>query len=183
MPADEEQIHDLLPDSGDVLLAGKLVGTGAARDGRTGQRQLLAFLVVGTGLQRRRLGDRRERRTQVSATVAAAVGQHILADFYGVESGLLRDAPALERLLREAARTAGAQVLGSHFHRFGNEGGITGVVLLAESHISVHTWPESDFAAADIFMCGSADAECALALLLRTLAPKRQKIQKAVRGA
>jgi S-adenosylmethionine decarboxylase len=179
---DEKQIHDLLSDRGDVLLAGKLVGTGAARDGRARQRQLLALVVLGTGLQRRRLGDRRERRTQVSAPVAAAAGQHILADLYGVEPLLLRDAPALERLLRDAARAAGAHVLGSHFHSFGSEGGITGVVLLAESHISVHTWPESNFAAADIFMCGAADAECALTLLLRALAPERQRIQTTVRG-
>jgi S-adenosylmethionine decarboxylase len=118
----------------------------------------------------------------VSTEVAAAVGRHILADLHGVEPPLLRDAPALEHLLREVARQAGAHVLGSHFHRFGDEGGITGVVLLAESHISVHTWPESRFAAADIFMCGAADAERALALLLQALLPKRHKIQKAVRG-
>jgi S-adenosylmethionine decarboxylase len=118
----------------------------------------------------------------VNASVAVAVGQHILADLYGVEPPLLRDAPALERLLRDAARAAGAHVLGSHFHSFGSEGGITGVVLLAESHMSVHTWPESNFAAADIFMCGSADAERALALLLRALAPGRHRIHKAVRG-
>ncbi len=112
----------------------------------------------------------------------AAVGQHLLADLHGVDPRLLRDAAGMERLLREAARAAGAQVLGSHFHSFGVEAGITGVVLLAESHISVHTWPESRFAAADIFMCGAADAERALELLLRALAPVRHKIQRAARG-
>ncbi len=119
----------------------------------------------------------------MNATVAAAVGQHILADLYGVEPLLLRDARAMERVLSEAARIAGARILGSHFHSFGSDGGITGVVLLAESHISVHTWPETKFAAADIFMCGIADAERALALLLRALAPVRHRIQKAARGA
>ena len=113
---------------------------------------------------------------------ALAVGQHILADLHGVEPRLLRDATAMEGLLREAACAAGARVLGSHFHSFGLEGGVTGVVLLAESHISVHTWPESMFAAADIFMCGAADAERALALLLRALAPARHGIQTAARG-
>ncbi len=116
------------------------------------------------------------------APAPAAVGRHILADLHGVEPRLLRDADGLERMLREAACSAGAQVLGSHFHRFGSEGGITGVVLLAESHISVHTWPESLFAAADIFMCGSADAERALAFVLAALAPARHRIQTAVRG-
>jgi S-adenosylmethionine decarboxylase len=47
-------------------------------------------------------------------------------------------------------------VLFSHFHAFGEGQGVTGVVLLAESHITIHTWPECGFAAADIFMCGSA---------------------------
>jgi S-adenosylmethionine decarboxylase len=184
MPApDEKQIHDVLSGGGDVLLVGQLVVAGAARDGRSGQRQLLALLGIGTGLQRRRLGERRGRRPQVNALVsAAAVGMHILADLHGVDPKMLRDAPALERLLREAARTAGAHVLGSHFHRFGNEGGITGVVLLAESHLSVHTWPESSFAAADIFMCGAADAQCALAFLQQALSPQRLKIQTTVRG-
>jgi S-adenosylmethionine decarboxylase len=158
------------------------VGVGAARHGRPGQREFLALIGLGTRLQRRRLGGRRERRTQVNTTFAAAVGRHILADLHGVGPPLLRDAPALEGLLREAARTAGAAVLGSHFHSFGSEGGITGVVLLAESHISVHTWPESSFAAADIFMCGAADAERALALLLRALAPTRHRIQRTIRG-
>jgi S-adenosylmethionine decarboxylase len=118
----------------------------------------------------------------VKVSVATVVGQHLLADLYGIAPALLRDASAMERLLREAARTAGAQVIGSHFHSFGNEGGVTGVILLAESHISVHTWPEVNFAAVDIFMCGAADAERALALLLRALAPVRHKIQRAERG-
>lgn len=58
---------------------------------------------------------------------------------YGVGAPQLHDAVALEALLRAAARQAGAQVLGSHFHAFGEEDGVTGVVLLSESHISVHT--------------------------------------------
>jgi S-adenosylmethionine decarboxylase len=113
---------------------------------------------------------------------AAAVGRHILADLYGVEPELLRDAAEMERLLRGAASAAGAQILGSHFHSFGDAGGVTGVVLLAESHISVHTWPESKFAAADIFMCGAADAERALARVLQALSPLRQRVQEAARG-
>jgi S-adenosylmethionine decarboxylase len=117
----------------------------------------------------------------MNAAIAAA-GRHLLADFYGVNAAALRDLHALESLLRTAASTAGAQVLGTHFHSFGDKEGVTGVVLLAESHISIHTWPESGFAAADIFMCGSADPESALHCLLQALAPNRHRVERVGRG-
>jgi S-adenosylmethionine decarboxylase len=114
--------------------------------------------------------------------LGSAFGSHILADLYGVAPDLLRDRIALESLLRTAALGAGAQVLGSRFHSFGAGDGVTGVVLLAESHISIHTWPESAFAAADIFMCGAADSNRALAVLLDAFAPVRQHIETVERG-
>lgn len=55
-----------------------------------------------------------------------------------------------------AAEAANATVLYRYFHKFGGHGGVTGVLVLAESHISVHTWPESHYAAFDVFMCGDA---------------------------
>ncbi len=110
------------------------------------------------------------------------VGNHILADLYGVDATLLRDERALESLLRKAAADAGATVLSSHFHRFGAGAGITGVVLLAESHISIHTWPESGVAAADIFMCGASDAKRALEILLRELVPADSQTVSVGRG-
>jgi S-adenosylmethionine decarboxylase len=111
-----------------------------------------------------------------------ALGQHVIADCYGVADALLRDAVALEALLRQCAADAGARVIGSHFHSFGSGLGVTGVVLLAESHISVHTWPEAGFAAADLFMCGSAQVGRALATLLAGLAPARQRVETVARG-
>jgi S-adenosylmethionine decarboxylase len=98
-------------------------------------------------------------------------GSHLLADLSGIEAALLTDCGTLERLLREAAEAAGARVLHSHFHGFGVGMGVTGVVLLAESHISIHTWPEDGFAAADIFMCGAARPQLALDLIQAALAP------------
>ena len=105
------------------------------------------------------------------SSAPGAIGNHILADLYGINTALLQDGPALESLLRRAAIDAGARVLSSHFHSFGAEAGITGVVLLAESHISIHTWPECGMAAADIFMCGASDAQRALEFLVRELVP------------
>jgi S-adenosylmethionine decarboxylase len=117
------------------------------------------------------------------SSVLTASGEHLLADFYGIAAAPLKDAAFLERLLREAAQQAGATVLSSHFHIFGEEEGVTGVVLLSESHISIHTWPETGFAALDVFMCGSALPERALQHAARVLKPARQKVTHAERGA
>jgi S-adenosylmethionine decarboxylase len=112
----------------------------------------------------------------------STIGSHVLADLYGISAELLRNGAALEALLCEAASRAGATVVGSHFHSFGTADGVTGVVLLAESHISIHTWPESDFAAVDIFMCGNANPHRALDALVDALAPTQQHIEVAARG-
>ena len=84
---------------------------------------------------------------------------HGLLDLYGCPTGLLQDESRLKALLEQAAAAAGATVIGSHFHTFGGAGGVTGVLLLAESHISIHTWPEHGFAAVDAFICGSMQLE------------------------
>lgn len=88
------------------------------------------------------------------------VGEHALLDIDGAKR--LDEPEFLEELMREAAETAGATIIGSHFHHFGEKQGVTGILLLAESHISVHTWPERDFAAFDIFMCGAATTSTAV---------------------
>ncbi len=116
------------------------------------------------------------------SSTTETVGNHILADLYGIDADLLRDGPALESLLRRAAVHAGARILSSHFHSFGEKAGITGVVLLAESHISIHTWPECGVAVADIFMCGATDAERALEVLIRELVPADSQTVSVGRG-
>ena len=103
------------------------------------------------------------------ASAHLPLGTHLLADLSGVAAAVLRDCPVLEALLRAAAIDAGAQVLHGHFHSFGVEAGVTGVLLLAESHISIHTWPEAGFAAVDIFMCGAARPQVALDIIATAL--------------
>ncbi|HJU99576.1 MAG TPA: adenosylmethionine decarboxylase [Burkholderiaceae bacterium] len=115
-----------------------------------------------------------------------AAGTHLLADLGGIEADKLSDCGRIEQLLRAAAAAAGARVLHSHFHGFGAGLGVTGVVLLAESHISIHTWPEAGFAAADIFMCGKAQPELALAIITEALQPQsrtRHTINRAAPAA
>lgn len=111
-----------------------------------------------------------------------ARGHHLLADLSGIAPGLLGDPARLDALLREAALAAGARILHSHFHHFGAGLGVTGVLLLAESHISIHTWPESGFAAADVFMCGAAQPQRALDVIEAALRPSARAVRTVARG-
>ncbi|QGZ40446.1 S-adenosylmethionine decarboxylase [Pseudoduganella flava] len=111
-----------------------------------------------------------------------AAGTHLLADLSGIAPALLADCGRIEALLRDAALAAGARIVHSHFHPFGPGLGVTGVVLLAESHISVHTWPEHGFAAVDIFMCGAAAPQRALDVLREALAPRTCTVRSLQRG-
>ena len=110
-------------------------------------------------------------------------GTHLLADFYGIAAAELTDPQRIDALLRAAATEAGATILHSQFHTFGESQGVTGVVLLAESHISIHTWPEYGFAAADIFMCGEAAPQRALGVIEQALQPESRVVQTIARGA
>lgn len=118
----------------------------------------------------------------MASTVHLPLGTHLLADLSGIRAERLRDCDALERLLREAAVAAGAQVLHGHFHSFGPGQGITGVLLLAESHISIHTWPECSFAAVDIFMCGAAQPQRALDIVKDALQATQCQLQSVRRA-
>ena len=118
----------------------------------------------------------------MTAPVHRPAGSHLLADLYGVDPARLVVSGDIDTLLRAAAMAAGARILHSHFHSFGEAQGVTGVVLLAESHISIHTWPEFGFAAADIFMCGDAQPQLALELIERALKPASSIVQNIARG-
>jgi S-adenosylmethionine decarboxylase len=115
-------------------------------------------------------------------TAYRAAGTHLLADLHGIAPALLADPGRLDALLREAALAAGARILHSHFHAFGEGQGVTGVLLLAESHISIHTWPESGFAAADVFMCGACEPQRALDVIEAALQPGARTIRTVPRG-
>lgn len=82
-----------------------------------------------------------------------ALGMHILAEYYNCDTELLKNTQAIEIYMNQAATEAGATVVTSAFHTF-NPFGVSGVVVIAESHLSIHTWPEYGYAAVDIFTCG-----------------------------
>lgn len=107
-------------------------------------------------------------------------GKHWLVEFYGAHA--LGDTRAIRRALRNAAAESGATLLRIQLHHFGEGSGVTGVALLAESHISIHTWPERAYAAIDIFMCGrKCSPQKALESLRLDLTPAREKIRRILR--
>jgi S-adenosylmethionine decarboxylase len=107
-------------------------------------------------------------------------GTHLLVDLWGARN--LTDPELIDRACRDAALAANATVLHSHFHHFSPNGGVSGVVVLAESHISIHTWPERDFAAVDIFMCGGCDPYRSIPVLKAAFAPQSIHLGEQRRG-
>jgi S-adenosylmethionine decarboxylase len=107
-------------------------------------------------------------------------GTHLILDLWGAKH--LDDLHHMETTLRECVDACRATLLHIHLHHFTPNGGISGVAVLAESHISVHTWPERDFAAFDIFMCGHAKPEESIVVIKRSLVPKSMTITENLRG-
>ena len=114
---------------------------------------------------------------------ALPLGRHFLADLSGVDPVLLTDPRQVERILLQAAQVAGATAIFGKFHHFGENAGVTGVLLLRESHISIHTWPEYGFAAVDAFMCGDARPELAIEVVQTAFQPKHIRIDEMLRSA
>ena len=111
------------------------------------------------------------------------IGQHLLADLYDVASERLVDARLLADCLGAAARRGGMNPIGPPvLHRF-EGGGLTGYLLLSESHIAFHTYPEHRYIGLDIFSCGRADSRAALSVFLTALEPGREHLTTATRGA
>ena len=88
----------------------------------------------------------------------------------------------IKKTLREAAKAARATELHVHVHQFSENGGISGVLVLAESHVSIHTWPERGFAAIDVFMCGDCDPEAALEVFEAAFNCDRISVDRAAPG-
>jgi len=84
-----------------------------------------------------------------------ALGKHLLLELKGCDKEVLNDVGFLRQALLAAAGEAGATILGESFHQFSPQG-VSGAVIIAESHLCIHTWPEYGYAAADIFTCGNS---------------------------
>ena len=111
-----------------------------------------------------------------------ALGKHLLMELKDCDKEVLNDLGSIKGTMLTAASEAGATVLGESFHRF-NPHGISGVVIIAESHLFIHTWPEYGYAAADIFTCGdSVQPEKAAKVLISKLGAKTHSIVEIERG-
>ena len=107
-------------------------------------------------------------------------GSHLIIDLWEAEG--LGDRDRIEQALIDAVKAAGATLLHIHLHTFSDGGGVSGVAVLAESHISVHTWPEKGYAAFDVFMCGDAEPRKAMDVFKAAFNPGRIVVGEHKRG-
>ena len=107
-------------------------------------------------------------------------GTHLIIDLMGASG--LDDIGLIEWTLRRCVKECGATLLHIHLHHFTPNFGVSGVVVLAESHISIHTWPERQYAALDVFMCGDARPERCVEVLTRAFQPEQVRVQEILRG-
>jgi S-adenosylmethionine decarboxylase len=108
------------------------------------------------------------------------LGRHVLAEFWGCQH--VDDPHQVEAALVAAAHAAGATILQANIHHFGEGMGVTGVLILAESHLSIHSWPELEYAAVDVFVCGKADPHRAIASLVHAFEPRDTVVTEHLRG-
>ncbi len=150
------------------------------------------LLKFGLVRQEAAVAPGRKERTQASAKTGEAAdffmerngvrfaGSHLIIDLYGAQR--LDDLEFIERTFRQCIDAAGATLLHIHLHPFEPNGGVSGVAVLSESHISIHSWPERNYAAMDIFMCGLARPERCIDVLLSAFTPRRVVIEEHLRG-
>ncbi len=111
-----------------------------------------------------------------------ALGRHLLVELHDCDREALNDLDLIREVMLKAAVDCGAVVMGESFHRFSPQG-VSGVVVIAESHISIHTWPEYGYAAADVFTCGtSVNPEIAAEVLIERLGSKNHSLTEIRRG-
>ena len=108
-------------------------------------------------------------------------GRHLLAEYRGCESTLLNDIDLISKALRQAAVEAGSTIVASVFHPFTPQG-VTGVVVLEESHLCIHTWPEHGYVAVDFYTCGDCEPKLAHEFLSRELGAKYAEVMFVDRG-
>lgn len=95
-------------------------------------------------------------------------GQHIILDMYNIKAELLWDESFIRNTMIDGIKATGANVLHDYFHHFGEQYGVTGIVAVSESHTSIHTWPEWNYAAVDVFLCRGMDPKIAAEAILKS---------------
>lgn len=109
------------------------------------------------------------------------LGKHIILELYQCPADLLSDPQLIEQYMKEAAVIMGATIVETTFHHF-SPLGVSGVVVIKESHLTIHTWPEHEYAAVDMFTCGDIEMEKGVALLKQKFQAKNAEMQVLKRG-
>lgn len=107
-------------------------------------------------------------------------GRHLIVDLYDAKN--LTNIKNIKEILTKCVKVAGATLLNIDLHHFSENDGVSGVAVLAESHISIHTWPEYEYAALDIFMCGDTNPELCIEVLKEEFDTENVIVQKILRG-
>ena len=109
------------------------------------------------------------------------IGRHLIAEYYGCDPVVLNDVEAIRATMVNAAEIIGAHVLGEMFHTF-EPHGVSGSVVIAESHLSIHTWPENGYVAVDIYTCGGLDPRPGFQFIGERLRASSHRLQEILRG-
>ncbi|MED5464542.1 MAG: adenosylmethionine decarboxylase [Myxococcota bacterium] len=109
------------------------------------------------------------------------IGRHLIAEFYGCDVDVINSLEDIKTHMCDAAVKIGATVLGEKFHQFTPQG-VSGTVVIAESHLSIHTWPEVGYVAVDIFTCGGLDPNIGFKHLGLQFKAESARVQEIVRG-
>jgi S-adenosylmethionine decarboxylase len=163
--------------------------------GEDGMMSRNALLRSGKGLGIPGTARKEDKKTKLKVAAAApqedrqghfalrkgvrCAGVHLIIDLYDAQR--LDDLDHIETTLRRCVEAAHATLLHIHLHHF-RPNGVSGVAVLAESHISIHTWPDADYAALDVFMCGSADPDACIPVLREAFSAKRVGVSEILRG-
>jgi S-adenosylmethionine decarboxylase len=110
-----------------------------------------------------------------------ALGHHLLAEFSGCDAAALADLELVTTAMLQAATASGATIITHSFHHFSPHG-VSGAVIIAESHLAIHTWPEHGFAAVDFFSCGAVDMNRGLVVLKAAFGAKTETRLELERG-
>ena len=147
-------------------------GKGLATPGTT--RKKITQVSVVAPVQAEERADHFAMRNGVRCA-----GVHLIVDVHGGQG--LDDIDLIEATLRRCVSAAQATLLHIHLHHF-QPNGVSGVAVLAESHISIHTWPDAGYAALDVFMCGKADPDACIPVLREAFKAKRVEVNELLRG-
>jgi S-adenosylmethionine decarboxylase proenzyme len=115
---------------------------------------------------------REKMKSRKQSSPSTAVGQHLLADLYQIDPIRIQDHQGLVSLLTDALKAAGFSILATNSHKFHEGGcGVTAMALLSESHATIHSYPERQYLALDIFSCGAQDPHDVLHAIVESLQP------------